>query len=720
MGQDALKRIVAGIMTLSGIVNQSGLATEPPATQQQTVSDTYHGTVITEDYRWLEDASADPVQQWTRQQNQYARRHLDALPAAESLRDQVTQIMSATSPSYSGVVQRGGLYFALKRQPPKQQPFIVVMKSLADANEERVLADPNQLDTAGTTAIDWFEVSPDGSLVAVSLSEGGSEAGDVHIFQTATGQQVYEVIPRVNTGTAGGDMAWLPDGSGFFYTRHPRSGERQTADMNFFQQAYFHQLGTATEDDRYELGHDFPRIAEIEFEMHDESGQLLLTVQDGDGGQFAHYLRSRAGEWRQFSRFEDKTIQATFGSADYLFVMSREDAPRGKILRVDTQTLDVADSPTIIQQSDDTVVGSFYHAPPSILATDSRLYVLYQLGGPSEIRTFDHNGQMMPAPQQTPISSTGGLSPLQGDDILFSSESFVSPEAIYHFQAETQTTVKTRLSAESPVSFDNVTVRREFAVSKDGTKIPVNILLPAGAAQNQPGPCIVYGYGGYGINLTPRFSAVRKVLLDAGVTYAVANLRGGGEYGEEWHRQGMLTRKQNVFDDFYAACRHMIDNGYTSSERLATMGGSNGGLLMGATLTQHPDLMRAVVSYVGIYDMLRVELSPNGSFNIPEFGSVKVKEQFRALRAYSPYHNVTDGTQYPAVLFVTGENDPRVDPMQSRKMTARLQAATGSDQPILLRTSSNAGHGGDTPLTERIEQTVDVYSFLFNELGVKN
>jgi prolyl oligopeptidase len=259
-------------------------------------------------------------------------------------------------------------------------------------------------------------------------------------------------------------------------------------------------------------------------------------------------------------------------------------------------------------------------------------------------------------------------------------------------------------------------VTREFATSKDGTKIPINILRPDSVTGI--GPLVLYGYGGYAISLTPRFSAVNKSLLEQGVTYAVANIRGGGEYGEDWHLAGNLTNKQNVFDDFFAAARYLIDNGYTTSDQLAIKGGSNGGLLMGAMMTQHPELMKCVISHVGIYDMLRVELSPNGSFNIPEFGTIKNWDQFKAMRSYSPFHNVEDGTKYPATLFFTGANDPRVDPMQSRKMTARLQAASPSGPPVLLRTSANSGHGGDSGLSQRIEEAVDTNAFLFHCLGV--
>jgi len=307
----------------------------------------------------------------------------------------------------------------------------------------------------------------------------------------------------------------------------------------------------------------------------------------------------------------------------------------------------------------------------------------------------------------------------EGDQIVFANSSFVDATSYFRFDARTNQTVKTNLTSKSPVDFSGIEVVREFATSKDGTRVLVNIIKPKSVKRDGSNPLVLNGYGGYGINLSPRFSPTRMVIFEQGVIYAVANLRGGGEYGENWHRQGNLTNKQNVFDDFAAVARHLIDRGYTSSEKLAILGGSNGGLLMGATMTQHPKLAKAMVSMVGIYDILRVELSPNGSFNIPEFGTVTNPDHFRALRAYSPYHNVRGGVAYPATLSITGANDPRVDPMQSRKMTARLQSASSGGPPVLLRTSANSGHGGDTALSERIEQSVDIYGFIFQQLGVQ-
>ena len=698
----------------------------PPVTEKQPVTDTYHGVDVVDDYRWLEDWNDQRVKQWSEMQNKSARDVLDNVPNLAAIRQRVTEIMSAPTVGYSSVALRDGQYFAIKRQPPKQQPFLVVMPSPFQPDQARVLVDPNEIDKEGTTTIDWYEPSPNGKLVAVSLSHGGDETGDVHVYETATGKSVFETVPRVNSGTAGGDLAWHPDGSGFYYTRHPRSGERPAEDMGFYQQLYFHQLGTSADDDRYELGKGFPRIAEIEVESH-PNGSIVANVQNGDGGEFEHYLRSPAGDWRQFSNFGDKIVQATFRPDGDLLLISRDGAPRGRILGLSTNDLDTNRAIELIPESDDTVVTSFYHIPPSLLATKSRIYVTYQLGGPSEIRVFDYEGNRVEGPRQLAVSAVGGLAPLMGDDVMFANTSFVQPPAFFLFRADAGETEKTKLATDSPVSFDGVEVVREFATSKDGTKIPVNILLPKSAGTSirsgRPQPTILYGYGGYGVNITPGFQAARKVLLEQGVIYAVANIRGGGEYGESWHLQGNLTNKQNVFDDFAAAARHLIDHGYTSNDKLAILGGSNGGLLMGATMTQNPELMQCVVSFVGIYDMLRVELSTNGAFNIPEFGTVENPDHFRAMHAYSPYHNVRDGVAYPPTLFLTGANDPRVDPMQSRKMTARLQAASvvaerRGENPILLRTSADSGHGGDTALSERIEQTVDVDAFLFHFLDV--
>ncbi len=690
----------------------------PPVAKKEKVEDTFHGVTVREEYRWLEDAGSADVKAWSDAQNQYARDHLSKLPARARLRARLKEILGARSVSHHHLQVRGDRVFAMKRQPPREQPFLVVLPALQKPDRARVLLDPLDLDPKGTTAIDWYVPSPDGKLVAVSLSKVGSEAGDLHVYDVEKGKEVDTVIPRVHNGTAGGHVAWAPDGKGYYYTRYPRGKERPKEDLDFYQQLYYHELGTPTEKDRYELGKDLPRIAEIRVQMHNATGRLLCTVQNGDGGEFAHYVRSPDGKWRQFAGFKDRLVQATWGSAGDLYIVSRDGAPRGKIVRIDFSTLDVKKPTVVVPEGKDSIVTDFW-GKPTVLPMKSRLYVLYQQGGPSTVKAFDLAGSPVQGPRAFAVARVEELTPLDGDDLVYAVGSFTEPTAQYHSDARAQITNKLPLTSPAAVSFADIEVIREFATSRDGTKVPVSILKPKAAKLDGKNPCLVTGYGGYGLNIEPTFRPEYRVLFDAGFVIAVANLRGGGEYGEAWHTAGCLTRKQNVFDDFAAVLRHMIDQKYTNSERLAILGASNGGLLMGATLTQHPELMKCVVSHVGIYDMLRVELSPNGAFNVPEFGTVKDEAQLRALLAYSPYHNVKDGTKYPAVLFLTGANDPRVDPMQSRKMTARLQAATASKAPILLRTSETAGHGLDTSLSERIEEESDVYAFLLSQLGVK-
>ena len=313
----------------------------------------------------------------------------------------------------------------------------------------------------------------------------------------------------------------------------------------------------------------------------------------------------------------------------------------------------------------------------------------------------------------------GEIDALPGGDVLYDVSTYLTPTYFMRLNTSSGMIQRTALARTSPISYADTEVVRIFAVSKDGTKVPVNIIRKKTTPLTGANPTLLTGYGGYGVNLTPTFAGANiRLWLDAGGVWAIANLRGGGEYGEAWHHQGMLTKKQNVFDDFDAAGEALIKLGYTSHDHLALLGGSNGGLLMGATITQHPALARAVVSAVGIYDMLRVELDPNGAFNVSEFGTVKDPDQFKALYAYSPYHHVVKGETYPAVLMLTGANDGRVNPMNSRKFAAALQADTGSDRPVLLRTSKTSGHGIGSSLSERIAQQTDILMFLFDQLGM--
>lgn len=702
-----------------------GQGAQPPNTDRIPVTDELHGTKIVDNYRWLEDWNDPKVKAWSEAQNQYARAYLDKVPDADKIRKRFEELLGSDGVSYDGLKSAGGKLFAVKHQPPKQQPFIVVLKGPDDLSGERVLVDPNELDKTGGTSFDWFVPSPDGSMLAVSLSKGGSESGDVHIFRVSDGKPTGDVIPRVNGGTAGGSVAWMPTSMGLVYTRYPRATDqslRKPEDMDFYQQVYFHKLGDPAENDKYEIGADFPRIAEVQL-TSGANGWVFANVQKGDGGEYTQHVRMPGGKWVDLGTYADRIVHGEFsrGRESALLLVSVKDAPKGKLLKLPIKggvAPSLAHAREIVPEQKDAVIHTDFAGGQGVVATADRVYVTYTTGGPSEVRVFDLSGKAIGPVPGEPVSSVGEVTALTGDDVLIQTESFITPPRWVRYTAAEGKTSPTAFVVKSPADYSDCEVVREMATSKDGTKVPVNIVRRKGTKLDGTNPTLVWGYGGYGVVQAPTFSPRRRLWLEQGGVFAVANIRGGGEYGEEWHLQGNLTRKQNVFDDFYAAAQYMIDQKYCVPDKLAIMGGSNGGLLMGATMVQHPFMCKAVVSSVGIYDMLRVELSPNGAFNVTEFGTVKNPDHFKALYAYSPYHNVQDLTRYPAVLFLTGANDPRVDPMQSRKMTARLQAAD-TNGLYLLRTSANTGHGMGSPLSAQIEQNTDIYGFLMAQLGVK-
>ncbi len=700
---------MAGFLVIASLAAADPLPTV--GTESRPVTNSYHGTSVLDAYQWLEESGTAPVKEWSAQQNARTRVYLDQMSFRDGIAQELLQLRSEESARFSGLRERQGRLLALRFKPPAQQPVLVRLASLEPPTLWRTVFDPNTYNAKGTTTIDWYVPSRDGRLVAVSLSENGSEQGTLHFFEVDTGKELEDRIPRVQYPTGGGSATWLPDNSGVLYTRYPHQGERPESDLNFYQQVWFHKLGTAPEKDRLEIGREFPRIAEIRLDSSTDGRWMVAAVANGDGGDFSHYVRNPSGTWQQLSRFEDGIKSVEIGRDQNLYLVSRDNAPRGKVLKLPlTDRMRPADAREIVPQAKGVI--------QELAPADHGLYVSYLIGGPSELVFYPH-GKVKPKRIATlPVSAVSGLQSWHGDDVVFGNVSYLQPFAWYTWAPGADKPARTALYLTSPVDFSDVEVVREFATSKDGTKVPLNILRKKGTPLNGNNPTILYGYGGYGITLAPGFDSTRRVWFEAGGVYVVANLRGGGEFGEEWHKEGNLTHKQNVFDDFIAAAEHLIRRGYTSPAQLAVEGGSNGGLLMGAFLTQRPELAHAVVSRVGIYDMLRVELDSNGQFNITEFGTVKDPDQFKALYAYSPYHRVKDGVNYPAVLLTTGENDGRVNPSQSRKMAARLQAASASGRPVLFRSTASAGHGIGSSLKDRIAEQADVYSFLFNELGI--
>ena len=693
----------------------------PPATPVKPVSDTYFGTAVVDPYRWLEDAADSKVQDWTKAQGLYARSYLDSRLMREPLKRKLTRLITGTSPSFFALQAGGPRIFALYNDPRFQQPRLVWLPNSASPSARQTVLDPNRLDPGGLTAIDWFRPSHDGSLVAVSLSHGGSEDGVLHVYEADTGKEVGAPIPRVQYPTAGGSLAWAGNGKGFWYTRYP-GDEAPEADRHFYLQVFFHKLETDWSKDELVLGtaDGVPRIGEISLDNRYAPDGVLASVQNGDGGEWSHWLIGAGGDKQRIDGFKDKVVAATVAPDHSLILVSRNGAPRGKVLRLPANEYSLEKAQVLVPEGKASIVISDRDEPRAPTLTPTTLLVSYIDGGPEEIRAFGLDGEPRGRLGTPEVAALGNIEALSDGDVMIGVSEYLRPGRYLRWHGHTGVVEETGLAVKSPVSFADAEVVRAYATSKDGTRVPLTILLRKGTKLDGHNPALLYGYGGYGLSQQPHFAgALVRSFLDAGGIYAEANIRGGSEYGEAWHDDGRLLKKQNVFDDFAAAAGFLVKRKYTSHARLALMGGSNGGLLMGAQITQHPAEARAVVSTVGIYDMLRVERDPNGAFNTTEFGSVNDPAQFKALYAYSPYHHVVKGTRYPAVLLATGAHDGRVNPMQSRKFCAALQAASRSGRPVLLRISTTSGHGIGSSLTERIEQQADTLSFLFDQLGMK-
>jgi prolyl oligopeptidase len=668
------------------------------------VTDTFHDVDVTEDYRWLEDASSQETIAWTKAQQHRCRTYFGGIGWRDTLRGRVEELLKSERTTYKRLRSGGRTFFALKAQTPRQQPFLVALTDLDDPATERVVVDPDVIDPSGETTIDFFVPSPDGRQVAVSLSEHGTEDGTLHVYDVESGEVVGEPIPHVNL--MGGSVAWSHDGSGFWYTR--------CADpAGFRQQVWFRELGDTP--DRVDLAGPFAdeQIAENYLSSSPDGRWVMDRVQRGDGGEWQIFLRSQGAErrWWQVAGIPDNCVQAVLGPDD-LYLLSFRDAPHGKVLRLPlTSGTTVADADEIVPAGDSVI--------EDLAVTHDTVWVVDMDGGPQQVRAFDGQGRLLPPVQIPPMSSVSSyaarLSTLGQDRVAWSCESFTEPAA-WWVASRGQAPRPTALRTTTPVDLSGYEVTRAFATSKDGTRVPLSVIAAPGTPHDGTAPALLTAYGGYNISLVPRFDPELLLWLEQGGVYVVANIRGGGEFGEEWHHAGRLAAKQNCFDDFIACADHLHRSGITSHERLAIVGGSNGGLLMGAVLTQRPDIARAVIAAVPVMDSLRNETTTNGRFNTPEYGTVKDPELFTALLAYSPYHHVMDGTAYPAVLLTAGENDTRVDAWQAKKMTARLQAATSSDRPVLLRLKSTGHLAG--ALDQAIDETTDWHAFLFDQLGL--
>ncbi len=678
------------------------MATDRTGTPVSDVVDILHGEPVADPYRWLENGDDPAVAEWTREQNARTERYLAAIPDRLRIRERLDTLLAI------GVVgvptPARGRYLYQLREGRRNQPLLLVRDGVD--GPDRVAVDPDALNPDGTTALDWYYPSQDGRFLAYGLSEDGSERSVLHLLDLDTLAPLAERIPD----TRAADLAWLPDSSGFYYTRYPAAGTVPEGDEQYHRAVYLHRLGTDPADDTLvhrpadktwwpgvSLSPDGRWLLISVARTFDETdlylqnvaagGPLVPVVEDLPAGFEGHFAHGR------------------------LYIRSNVEGPTWGLYAADPARPDRAAWATIVAPDPDAVLEGVTMTRGHIALTwleraTSRLVLVAPDGS-------DARDVALPA-----LGSIFGLgAEPDGDELFYGFSSYTTPPTVYRLDPATASqTIWRRVEADvDPARLD---VRQVTFTSRDGTPVTMFVVAPRGIRLDGRNPVYLTGYGGFNISMAPAFARSLLLWLEAGGVLAVPNLRGGGEYGERWHQGGMLGAKQNTFDDCIAAAEWLIGQGYTAPDRLAFAGGSNGGLLAGALVTQRPDLFRAVVVQVPLLDMLRYHQFLIAELWIPEYGSPEDPDQFRWLRAYSPYHHVREGTAYPAVLLATAESDTRVDPMHARKMAARLQAATSSGRPILLRLEARAGHGAGKPLAKILDELTDTWSFVFHELGV--
>jgi prolyl oligopeptidase len=677
----------------------------PPRTRTVDLVEELHGVPVADPYRWLEQGEAPEVRRWVDEQNEFTRSLLQNREGRADLRRRLSELLSIGTITPPRV--RNGRYFFIRRDGGDQdQPVLYVREG--PSGRDRALIDPNVMSEDGTTAIDWWYPSRDGALVAYGVSTRGDEKSTLKIIEVDSGKDLPDRIPHTRYCS----LAWLLDGSGFYYTRYPAPGEVAEGEENYNRHLYLHRIGDDPATDRRIFGDGRRPEEMIDIDMSPDGRHLVIMVQEG-------WRRSDLYV-RDLTREDDglltiaEGIDALFTGEvidGTLYLHTNWKASRYRLLAVDLQRPEQERWRTLLPErksvlSQARVVGD-------------RIVTLELENASSRVRVFAMDGRPLreiALPALGTVDQING--PHDGHEAFFDFSSYGVPPTVFRYDVERdEVDVWSRI--EAPVNLDEFEVKQVFYPSKDGRRISMFVVHRKGIELNGSHPTLLYGYGGFNINLTPRFSPSRVMWLERGGIYAEANLRGGGEYGEEWHRAGMLDNKQKVFDDFIAAADWLVAERYTERDRLAIMGGSNGGLLVGAALTQRPEMFRAVVCMVPLLDMVRYENFRIARLWAPEFGSASDPEQFRWLHAYSPYHRVEAGTAYPAILIGSAECDSRVDPMHACKMAARLQAGSSSGLPVLLRMETEAGHGAGKPVSKVIDASTDVWSFLFWQLGME-
>ncbi len=673
-----------------------------PVTEKVDVVDDYFGTKVADPYRWLEDDKAEKVKQWVEAQNNVTFNYLAKIPFRENIRQRLTEIYNY--PRYSAPFRSGEYYFFYKNDGLQNQSVIYVQKGLD--GEPRVFLDPNTLSHDGTTRASLIGFSHDDRYTAYSRSEGGSDWREIRVMEIATGRELEDRIQWVKfTGTA-----W--HGNGFYYSGFdkPEEGKELTA-TNEYQKIFYHELGTPQSQDRlvYEDRKHPRRYHSVS--VTDDERYLFLYVSEGTHGNEIYFkdLKAKKAEWVPLQVGFEYDTNVVDNLEDKFVLLTDREAPKGKIVLADAKNPAPENWVTLVPEKAETV--------RSASLVGGKMFVSYLKDASTHVFQYDLNGNLEKEIELPAIGSAFGFAGKKEDKILFYTfTSFTYPPTIYKYDIESG---KSEVFRKTEVKFnpEDFEARQVFYASKDGTRIPMFIVHKKGLELDGKRPTYLYGYGGFQSSLTPNFDVSRIILLENGGVYAMANLRGGGEYGEEWHKAGMLQNKQNVFDDFIAAAEYLIREKYTSPERLAIAGGSNGGLLVGACMTQRPELFKVVLPAVGVMDMLRFHKFTVGWGWVVEYGSSDNEEQFRYLYAYSPLHNIKEGVRYPATLVTTADHDDRVVPAHSFKFIAALQEKHAGKSPVLIRIDTRSGHGASST-TKAIEQLTDIWSFTFKNLGM--
>ncbi len=677
-----------------------------PSSLQVDHVDDYHGTAVADPYRWLEDPDSPDSRAWIEAQNQLTFEYLQQIPSRETLRDRITQLWDYEK--FGTPFKMGDRYFYFKNDGLQNQSILYTLPSL-DA-EPQLLLDPNGLSEDGTVALSNFAISEDARFMAYGLSSSGSDWQEWQVRSVETGEDLPDHLKWVKFSGA----AWSHDHQGFFYSRYDEpSADSQFEAVNYYQKLYYHRLGTPQADDV--LIYDRPDEKEWGFSgsVTDDGRLLIISVWRGTEPKnllFYKDLTVADSPVVELIRDFEAEFNVVEAEGDRLWVQTDLDAPRGRLIAIDLTQPDRDHWQEVIPQAAETL--------QSMTVLNHQFVATYLKDARSQVQRFALDGTPLGELPLPGIGSVGGLgSKRQDTETFYSFTGYTTPTSIYRYDAVTG---ESQLFRQPTVDFnpEDFTTTQVFYTSADGTQIPMFITHKAGLVLEGNNPTLLYGYGGFGVSLTPSFSPSYLVWMEMGGVYAVPNLRGGGEYGEDWHQAGTKQRKQTVFDDFIAAAEWLIDQGYTRSDKLAIAGGSNGGLLVGACMTQRPELFGAALPAVGVMDMLRFHLFTIGWAWCSEYGSSEHADDFPTLYAYSPLHNLKPGTAYPATLITTADHDDRVVPAHSFKFAAALQAAQGGEAPVLIRIETKAGHGAGKPTAKVIEEIADRYAFLVRTLEI--